>query len=69
MSVAILTLVVSLVFDLRDFGRWMSGERGLIQPASGVHLPWLTIPAMVIALVGAGLCILGARARDRTVGR
>jgi hypothetical protein len=68
MSVAILTLVVSLVFDLRDLGRWLLGERGLIQPASGVHLPWLTLPAMVIALGGAGLCILGARSGHRTVG-
>jgi hypothetical protein len=59
MSVTVVTLIVTLVVDLRDFGRWLAGERGLIDPGPGVELPWFTIPAIVIAFAVAGWTIFG----------
>jgi hypothetical protein len=48
--VAVATLVISLVFDLRDAIRWLAGERGILSPGPGIYLPWVTVPAMAGAI-------------------
>jgi len=62
--VAVSTLIVTLVLDVRDFVRWLGGERGLIDPAPGVYLPWVTIPAMIAAFAAVAWYILGPRLRS-----
>ena len=47
--ITVCTLVVSLVFDLRDGIRWLAGERGIINPQPSIYLPFVTIPAMILA--------------------
>lgn len=45
----ITTLVLSLVFDVRDSIRWPAGNRGILDPGPDVFMPWVTIPALVVA--------------------
>lgn len=58
---AVFTLTVSLVLDLRDAVRWLAGERGVMAWQPGVFLPWLTIPALVAAVVLVGWYVLFPR--------
>jgi len=57
---AVATLIVSLVFDIRDAVRWLAGERGVMDPRPGIHFPWITMPAMVLALASGGWYIFGS---------
>jgi hypothetical protein len=63
--VAVATLIVSLVFDLRDAFRWLAGERGIISPGPGIYLPWITVPAMAAALATATWYVFAPRATVR----
>lgn len=60
--VAVVTLVISLVFDFRDAIRWLAGERGILSPGSGMYLPWVTLPAMAVALAIAAWQIFSTHA-------
>ena len=62
---ALATLVVSLVFDVRDAARWLAGERGILDPQPGIVLPWFTVPTMATALVLAWWTSFGARLGHR----
>ena len=65
MNVAVATLIISLVFDVRDAIRWAAGERAILDPEPGIVMPWVTIPAMLTALAIAGWSILGPRLRHK----
>jgi hypothetical protein len=58
--VAISTLNISLVFDIRDAVRWLMGERGIIDPQPGIYLPWITIPGMLAGFLFATWYIFGS---------
>jgi len=62
---AVITLIVSLVFDIRDSARWLAGERSILDPQPGMVLPWITIPAMAAALALAGWMIFGSHHSTR----
>jgi hypothetical protein len=55
--IAILTMIFSLVFDIRDFIRWLAGERGIINPGMQLDLPWITVPALITAYFLTGYYI------------
>ena len=38
--IASATAIVSLIFDIRDFGRWIGGERGVVHPLPDPGIPW-----------------------------
>ncbi len=49
------TIIISLVFDVRDFGRWIVGVRGVVSPAAeGLVIPWLWLGLIIASLVAAG---------------
>ena len=48
--VAVTTLTISLVFDIRDAFRWLAGERSILDPQPGMVMPWITIPAIAAGL-------------------
>jgi hypothetical protein len=49
--IALATLVVTLVFDLRNFGWWLAGQRGILDPGPSPGVPWVSA-AMMVVLVG-----------------
>lgn len=49
---AVTTALISLVFDVRDFGHWIAGERGVVQPAAETAIPWLWVVLIVLTVVG-----------------
>lgn len=46
------TAIISLVFDVRDFSRWVGGERGVVSPPplEQTSIPWLWVTLIVVAL-------------------
>jgi len=63
--VAIATLNISLVFDIRDAVRWLLGERGIIDPHPGIYLPWITIPGMLAVFLFAAWYLFGSSPSNR----
>lgn len=55
-SLASATAIISLVFDFRDFGKWILGERGVVEisPSEPMHIPWVSLTLIVVALIAAG---------------
>lgn len=69
---AVATAIVSLVFDVRDFGRWLAGQRGIVQPGPAPEIPWLQVAAIALALGALSTYIFGRRpsdGRQRSRGR
>lgn len=64
--IAIATLLVSLVFDIRDFVRWIAGERGLMSTGPGIVFPWFTIPAMLIGFILMGWYLFYPQRTEKT---
>lgn len=58
------TAIISLVFDVRDFGRWLAGARGPAQlPAwEQATMPWFWLAAIALALLAAGWTVFRLRA-------
>ena len=48
--IASATAIVSLVFDVRDFGRWIVGERDVVHPVLDPEIPWLWAILIVVTL-------------------
>lgn len=44
------TAIISLVFDVRDFGRWIGGERAIASPAPDPTIPWLWVFLILVTL-------------------
>ncbi|MGE0278086.1 MAG: hypothetical protein AB7R40_22050 [Nitrospiraceae bacterium] len=46
------TAIISLVFDVRDFSRWIGGERDVVNPPplEQTAIPWLWVTLIMIAL-------------------
>ena len=53
-ALASATAIVSLVFDVRDFGRWIAGARGIASPPPDPGIPWVWVTLIVASLVFAG---------------
>lgn len=51
---AVTTALVSLVFDVRDFSRWIAGDRGVVQPPPEPSVPWLWVALIILTV--AGIC-------------
>jgi hypothetical protein len=51
------TCIVSLVFDARDFTRWLLGERGILVMSANPAVPWFTVFFILAALACAAACI------------
>ena len=49
MRSAVVTLAVSLAFDVRDAVRWLAGDRGIVAPESGMEWPWVTTVLLAAA--------------------
>jgi len=56
---AISTCVISLVFDVRDFGRWIAGARGVVHPSPAPGVPWPWVGLVVASLLGVGWFVRG----------
>lgn len=56
------TAIVSLVFDVRDLGRWIGGERGIASPGPELTVPWLWLGLIVLSLALAARYALGSAA-------
>lgn len=56
--VMVATVIISLVFDIRDFSRWLMGERGVIQPSANSEIPWITLVFILITLLLAAGYVL-----------
>jgi hypothetical protein len=71
-STAVATAIVSLVFDVRDFGRWIAGERGIANPPPNPEVPWLWVCLIALALAAAAWYVFsapaGAATRDSSGG-
>lgn len=63
------TAIISLVFDVRDFGRWIAGDRGVVQPPSleQTTIPWLWVILIVMALGAAAWYAFSSNTADRKV--
>lgn len=51
------TCIISLVFDARDFTRWLPGERGIMIIPENPQVPWLSLGFIIAALLAAGIYI------------
>jgi surface polysaccharide O-acyltransferase-like enzyme len=51
------TCIISLVFDARDFTRWLLGERGIMTIPENSRVPWVSLGFISIALLAAGIYI------------
>ena len=61
-ATAATTIIISLVFDVRDFGRWIGGARGVVQPATeALTIPWLWVFLITVSLATAAWYVYGAR--------
>jgi hypothetical protein len=47
---ALATLVVTLVFDLRNFAWWLAGQRGILDPGPAPDIPWGATAFMAVGL-------------------
>ena len=52
-ALASTTAIISLVFDIRDFGRWIEGERGIASPPPDPAIPWVWVGLIFASLAGA----------------
>lgn len=61
--VMVASAIISLVFDVRDFGRWILGERGVVNPPpwSETQIPWVMLLLIAAALAYAGHYVFGRR--------
>jgi hypothetical protein len=62
---AVLTLNISLIFDIRDSIRWLAGARGIIEPAPTIYLPWVIIPGIILAIVLSMIYIFRSNASKK----
>jgi len=62
-ALASATAIISLVFDLRDFGRWIAGERGIASPPPEPAIPWMWVGLIVASLAGAAWYAFGIRTK------
>lgn len=60
-AIASATAIVSLVFDVRDFGRWIAGERGIASPPPNPETPWLWVFLIAASLAGAAWYVYGPK--------
>ena len=62
--VMVASAIISLVFDVRDFGRWVLGDRGVVNPPpwSEKQIPWIMLVLIAAALGYAGNYVFGKRA-------
>jgi surface polysaccharide O-acyltransferase-like enzyme len=51
------TCIISLVFDARDFTRWLLGERGIMTTPETPRVPWPSLGFIMAALAAAGIYI------------
>jgi len=63
-ALASATAIISLVFDVRDFGRWIAGERGIANPAADPSIPWLWVVLIAASLAAAGWYAYGRPAEE-----
>ena len=61
--VMVASAITSLVFDVRDFGRWILGDRGVVNPPpwSETQMPWVMLILIAAALGYAGHYVFGKR--------
>lgn len=50
--------IISLVFDVRDFARWLLGERGIVSAPAEQQIPWIVFIFILISLYLAGSYVL-----------
>jgi surface polysaccharide O-acyltransferase-like enzyme len=62
------TCIISLVFDARDFTRWLMGERGIMTIPENPPVPWLSLSFIIVALVAAGIYIFRKPAPSQSTG-
>src|SRR5688572_3494721 len=55
------TCIISLVFDGRDFTRWLLGERAIMTIPENPQVPWVSLSFIVVALTAAGVYIFRNR--------
>ena len=50
--VMVASAIISLVFDVRDFGRWIMGDRGVVNPPpwAEAQIPWVWLAAIAATL-------------------
>lgn len=65
-AIASATAIISVVFDVRDFGRWIAGERGIANPAANASIPWLWVVLIAASLAGAGWYAYGPPSKKAT---
>jgi len=69
---AVATAIISLVFDVRDFGRWIGGERGIANPPPNPEVPWLWVCLIGLTLAAAAWYVFSApgdaATRDSSAG-
>jgi hypothetical protein len=65
-ALASATAIVSVVFDVRDFGRWVAGERGIANPDPDLSVPWLWVFLIVASLLFAAWYSYGNSTKDET---
>lgn len=51
------TAIVSLVFDVRDFARWLMGDRGIVTAPANIEIAWVPAIFMVLCIGLAGAYI------------
>ncbi len=56
---AVATAVISLVFDVRDFSRWVAGERAIVSVPAEATVPWLWLALIIFSLLMSGWYIFG----------
>lgn len=64
-ATAVATAVISLVFDVRDFGWWVAGERGVVTPAAEPVAPWFWIVLIVVSLAASMYYIYGGSSHTK----
>lgn len=66
---AVSTCIISIVFDVRDFGRWIAGARGVVHPPAAPGIPWLWVDLIIGSLIGLGWYIRGEAPGKASNGR
>ena len=62
------TATISLVFDVRDFSRWIAGDREVVNPPplEQTTIPWLWATLIVAALISAAWYVFMTKAKEQS---
>ncbi|HSO06905.1 MAG TPA: hypothetical protein VLW45_06680 [Pelomicrobium sp.] len=66
---ALATLAVTLVFDVRNFGWWLAGNHGVLDPSAHPGIPWPSIAAMLLVAALVGWYVFGGELPRRAEHR